>query len=104
MADAIQIRGSSYTGKIRNPLGVIGLSLITFGIYGMDLRTRRRTALALEMPPWRFRRRIHRSPFRLGWRQQAGCFQNIRIERFVALDDGRQLVWGRGLRSDAEIG
>ena len=35
MADAIQIRGSSYTGKIRNPLGVIGLSLITFGIYGI---------------------------------------------------------------------
>jgi hypothetical protein len=34
MADEIQIRGSSYTGKIRNPLGVIGLSLITLGIYG----------------------------------------------------------------------
>jgi len=35
MAEAIQIRGSSYTGKIRNPLGVIGLSLITLGIYGI---------------------------------------------------------------------
>ncbi len=35
MAEAIQIRGSSHTGKIRNPLGVLGLSLITFGIYGI---------------------------------------------------------------------
>lgn len=35
MAEEIQIRGSSYTGKIRNPLGVIGLSLITLGIYGI---------------------------------------------------------------------
>lgn len=33
MAEPIQIRGSSYPGKIRNPLGVIGLSIITFGIY-----------------------------------------------------------------------
>ena len=35
MAEAIQIRGSSEQGKIRNPLGVIGLSIITFGIYGI---------------------------------------------------------------------
>lgn len=35
MAEEIQIRGSSDTGKIRNPLGVIGLSIITFGIYGI---------------------------------------------------------------------
>ncbi len=35
MAEEIQIRGSSCTGKIRNPLGVIGLSLITLGIYGI---------------------------------------------------------------------
>lgn len=35
MAEPIEIRGSSYTGKIRNPLGVIGLSLITLGIYGI---------------------------------------------------------------------
>jgi hypothetical protein len=35
MAQAIAIRGSNYTGKERNPLGVIGLSLITIGIYGI---------------------------------------------------------------------
>ena len=35
MAEPIQIRGSSYEGKIRNPLGVIGLSIITLGIYGI---------------------------------------------------------------------
>ncbi len=35
MAEAIQIQGSSYQGKIRNPLGVIGLSIITLGIYGI---------------------------------------------------------------------
>jgi hypothetical protein len=35
MAEAIEIRGSNYQGKIRNPLGVIGLSIITFGIYGI---------------------------------------------------------------------
>ena len=34
MAEEIQIRGSSHAGKIRNPLGVIGLTLITLGIYG----------------------------------------------------------------------
>jgi uncharacterized protein DUF4234 len=33
MAEEIQIQGSSEVGKIRNPLGVIGLSLITFGVY-----------------------------------------------------------------------
>jgi hypothetical protein len=33
MAEEIQIQGSDYVGKVRNPLGVIGLSLITLGIY-----------------------------------------------------------------------
>ena len=33
MAEEVQIQGSSYPGKIRNPLGVIGLSIITLGIY-----------------------------------------------------------------------
>jgi hypothetical protein len=33
MSELIQIRGSSYQGKIRNPLGVLGLSIITLGIY-----------------------------------------------------------------------
>ena len=33
MADEVQISGSSERGKIRNPLGVIGLSIITIGIY-----------------------------------------------------------------------
>ena len=35
MAEPIQITGSSYQGKIRNPLAVIGLSIITLGIYGI---------------------------------------------------------------------
>lgn len=35
MAEEVQIQGSNQPGKIRNPLGVIGLSLITFGIYGI---------------------------------------------------------------------
>lgn len=35
MAEAIQIKGSDYHGKIRNPLGVIGLTIITLGIYGI---------------------------------------------------------------------
>ena len=35
MAQEIAIRGSNYSGKERNPLGVIGLSLITIGIYGI---------------------------------------------------------------------
>jgi hypothetical protein len=34
MAEVMDIRGSSHSGKIRHPLGIIGLSLITFGIYG----------------------------------------------------------------------
>ena len=33
MAELVDIRGSDHPGKIRNPLGVIGLSLITLGIY-----------------------------------------------------------------------
>jgi Domain of unknown function (DUF4234) len=33
MAEVIDIRGSSHPGKIRHPLGVIGLSFITLGIY-----------------------------------------------------------------------
>jgi hypothetical protein len=33
MAEEIQIRGTGDRAKIRNPLGVVGLSLITIGIY-----------------------------------------------------------------------
>jgi len=33
MAELVDIRGSEHPGKIRHPLGVIGLSLITLGIY-----------------------------------------------------------------------
>jgi hypothetical protein len=33
MAEEVQIQGSNERGKIRNPLGVIGLSIITLGIY-----------------------------------------------------------------------
>ena len=33
MAEEVQITGTSDTAKIRNPLGVVGLSLITLGIY-----------------------------------------------------------------------
>jgi hypothetical protein len=33
MAEQVQIAGSDYWGKIRNPLGVVGLTLITLGIY-----------------------------------------------------------------------
>jgi hypothetical protein len=33
MAEEIQIAGTDATAKVRNPLGVIGLSLITLGIY-----------------------------------------------------------------------
>jgi Domain of unknown function (DUF4234) len=33
MAEEIQIAGTSSTAKIRNPLGVVGLSIITIGIY-----------------------------------------------------------------------
>ena len=35
MAEEVQIVGTQSTAKIRNPLGVIGLALITFGIYGI---------------------------------------------------------------------
>lgn len=35
MAEEVQIQGSQEPGKIRNPLGVIGLMLITLGIYGI---------------------------------------------------------------------
>jgi hypothetical protein len=33
MAEPVQIAGTNSQGKIRNPLGVIGLGLITLGIY-----------------------------------------------------------------------
>jgi Domain of unknown function (DUF4234) len=33
MAEVVQIRGSAEQGKIRHPFGVLGLSLITLGIY-----------------------------------------------------------------------
>jgi hypothetical protein len=33
MAEEVQIAGSSERGKIRNPLAVVGLPFITFGIY-----------------------------------------------------------------------
>jgi drug/metabolite transporter (DMT)-like permease len=33
MPEEVQISGTNAVGKIRNPLGVIGLTLITFGIY-----------------------------------------------------------------------
>lgn len=33
MAEVVQIKGSNELGKIRNPLGVVGLALITLGIY-----------------------------------------------------------------------
>lgn len=33
MAEIVQIQGSPSEGKIRNPWGVIGLSLITLGVY-----------------------------------------------------------------------
>ncbi len=35
MAEEVQIRGTQATAKIRNPLGVIGLMLLTLGIYGV---------------------------------------------------------------------
>ncbi len=35
MADTVQIQGSSEHGKLRNPLGIIGLAIITLGIYGI---------------------------------------------------------------------
>jgi Domain of unknown function (DUF4234) len=33
MAEEVQIQGSGERGKVRHPLGIIGLMLITFGIY-----------------------------------------------------------------------
>jgi drug/metabolite transporter (DMT)-like permease len=35
MAEEVQLSGTNEVGKIRNPLGVIGLSLITLGIYAI---------------------------------------------------------------------
>jgi hypothetical protein len=35
MAEEVQIQGTNEIAKIRNPLGVIGLSIITLGIYGL---------------------------------------------------------------------
>src|SRR3954468_17711578 len=33
MAEEVQISGSNAIGKIRNPLGVVGLTIITLGVY-----------------------------------------------------------------------
>jgi hypothetical protein len=33
MAEQVEIEGSSYQGKIRNPLGVVALGIVTLGIY-----------------------------------------------------------------------
>jgi hypothetical protein len=33
MAEPVEIEGSSYQGKIRNPLGVVALGIVTLGIY-----------------------------------------------------------------------
>jgi|SRR5215218_1589796 len=33
MAHEVEIRGSAYRGKVRDPLGVVILGLVTFGIY-----------------------------------------------------------------------
>ena len=33
MAEEVQIQGAGTTAKVRNPLGVVGLSIITLGIY-----------------------------------------------------------------------
>jgi uncharacterized protein DUF4234 len=35
MAEEVQIKGTSEVGKIRNPLGVVGLTFITLGIYAI---------------------------------------------------------------------
>jgi len=35
MAEEVQIQGTNEIGKIRNPLGIIGLAIITLGIYGL---------------------------------------------------------------------
>src|SRR5947208_10027192 len=33
MAEPVQISGSNAVGKIRNPLGVVGLTIVTLGVY-----------------------------------------------------------------------
>src|SRR2546423_10151223 len=33
MAEEIQISGTDVVGKLRNPLGVVGLTIITLGVY-----------------------------------------------------------------------
>jgi len=35
MATPVEIQGAGTQGKIRNPLGVLGLELVTLGIYGI---------------------------------------------------------------------
>jgi hypothetical protein len=35
MAEPIQIQGSDTEAKLRNPLGIVGLTIVTFGIYGI---------------------------------------------------------------------
>lgn len=35
MAEAIQIQGTDVQAKIRNPLGVVGLTFVTLGIYSI---------------------------------------------------------------------
>jgi hypothetical protein len=35
MAEPVQIQGTDAQAKIRNPLGVVGLTLVTLGIYGI---------------------------------------------------------------------
>jgi hypothetical protein len=35
MARVVQIAGASSTAKMRNPLGVVALTVITFGLYGI---------------------------------------------------------------------
>jgi hypothetical protein len=35
MAEEVQIQGTNEKGKIRHPLGILGLMFITFGIYGI---------------------------------------------------------------------
>ena len=35
MAEPIQIQGSDTEAKLRNPLGVVGLTIVTIGIYGI---------------------------------------------------------------------
>jgi drug/metabolite transporter (DMT)-like permease len=35
MAEEVQISGTNEVGKIRNPLGVVGLAIITLGIYAI---------------------------------------------------------------------